>query len=201
MASVTAPASEAAPVPDAARRRSAGFPADDIWDAPDDGKRYEVIDGDLYVTTAPDLDHQEPVMALGGYIWTYLREHPIGWVYSSPVGLILDDKNGIQPDLVYVSKERSHILTRRGIRGTPDLIVEVLSPGTEDRDRGIKMRRFALAGVPHYWIVAPETRTLEAYRLRERERRYRRTGAYAAGEVFRPELFPGMEIAIADLWR
>ena len=91
--------------------------ADDIWDMPDDGKRYEVIEGRLYVTTAPDLDHQEPSVNISGYIWQYLQQHPIGKIYTAPVGLILDEHNGLQPDLVYVSRERRHILTRRGIRG------------------------------------------------------------------------------------
>jgi Uma2 family endonuclease len=174
------------------------FKADDIWDAPEDGKRYEVVDGDLYMTTAPDLDHQRPSMGLSGFIRWYLRTHPIGEIFAAPVGLILDDENGLQPDLVYVSKARAAILTRRGIRGTPDLVVEVLSPSTADRDRGIKLRRYAAAGVPHYWIVAPETHTLEAYRLEEYT--YQLTVTCGPGDTFRPELFPGLEIPIAELW-
>ncbi|MBI3972226.1 MAG: Uma2 family endonuclease [Chloroflexi bacterium] len=174
------------------------FRADDIWDMPDDGKRYEVIDGELYMTTAPDLDHQEPLGALIAYIWPYLRSRDAGRIYTAPVGLILDAENGLQPDLVYVSKARDGILTRRGIRGTPDLVAEVLSPSTEARDRGVKMRRYAAAGVPHYWIVDPETRTLDAYRLAEAG--YEHTGTYGPGAIFHPELFPGLEIPIDDLW-
>lgn len=177
------------------------FKADDIWDCPDDGKRYEVIDGDLYMTTAPDLDHQEPIMALGSVIWSYLRAHPDrpgGKIFSSPVGLILDEENGLQPDLVYVSRARAGILTRRGIRGVPDMVTEVLSPGTEARDRGVKMRRYAAAGILHYWIVDPATRTLEAYRLREAV--YALTGTFGPGSTFEPEVFPGLRIPIDELW-
>ena len=174
------------------------FKADDIWDAPDDGKRYEVIDGHLYVTTAPDLDHQRPSASLLALIWSYLRVHRTGEIFSAPVGLILDEENGLQPDLVYVSRERAAILTRRGIRGVPDLVVEVLSPSTEATDRGIKLRRYAAAGVPHYWIVAPETRSLEAYRLAEHG--YQLVQVCHAGDTFRPELFPGLEISIGELW-
>jgi Uma2 family endonuclease len=175
------------------------FKADDIWDVPDDGKRYEVIDGELYMTTAPDLDHQRPSGNLFGFIWSYLRVHPVGEIYSAPVGLILDDENGLQPDLVYVSQERAGILTRRVIRGTPDLVVEVLSPSTAARDRGVKLRRYAAAGVPHYWLVEPATRTLEAYRLGEGG--YILAGTFGPGDTFRPALFPGLEIPIAQLWR
>ncbi len=174
------------------------FRADDIWDMPDDGKRYEVIDGELYMTTAPDLDHQQPLSALLGYIWPYLRAHRVGSIFTAPVGLILDEENGIQPDLVYVSRERAGILTRRGIRGVPDMVAEVLSPSTETRDRGVKQRRYAAAGVRYYWIIDPERHTLEAYRLGERG--YEFTGTYGPGERFHPELFPGLEIPIDDLW-
>lgn len=179
-------------------RAQVRFRADDIWDVPDDGKRYEVIDGALYMTTAPDLDHQRPVGGLHGYIWPYLRQHRQGEVFVSPVGLILDDENGLQPDLVYVARERAGILTRRGIRGVPHLVAEVLSPSTEARDRGVKLRRYAAAGVAHYWIIDPATHTLAAYRLGEHG--YDLTGAYGPGHTFQPEIFPGLQIPIDDLW-
>ena len=181
------------------------FLADDIFDTPDDGKRYEVIEGDLYVTTVPDLDHQEPITHLIVTIGTYLQQRPRGRrgkLYTSPVGLILDERNGVQPDLVYVSPDRTGILTRRGIRGVPDLVVEILSPSTEATDRGVKLRRYAAFGIPHYWIIDPATRTLEAYRL----------SATAAGEyelsvtvgstsTFEPDLFPGLSIPVGELWQ
>ncbi len=174
------------------------FRAEDIFDAPDDGKRYEVIDGDLYVTKSPDLDHQDAVGGLHLYIGQYVRQRRLGKVYVAPVGVILDDENGMQPDLVYVSQERAHLLARRGIYGAPDLVVEVLSAGTAATDRGIKQRRYAAAGIPHYWIVDPATRTLEAYYLGASG--YELAGTYGSGAVFRPTLFPGLEIPIDDLW-
>ena len=137
-------------------------------------------------------------MVLSGLIWPYLQEHPIGKIYAAPVGLILDEHNGLQPDLVYISRERRAILTRRGIRGVPDLVVEILSPGTESTDRGVKWRRYAASGVPHYWIVVPETRSLEEHRLGTTGYELART--YAGGDVFRPSLFPGLEIPVVKLW-
>ena len=174
------------------------FRADDIWDAPEDNNRYEVIDGDLYVTPAPSWLHQSASGTLYGYLWQYIHPRRLGKLVSAPTGVVLDEENGIQPDLIYVSRERMHIISERGVEGAPDLVVEVLSPSTEARDRGIKLRRYAAAGVPHYWIVAPQTRPLEAYRLGEQG--YDRTGVYGPGSVFRPELFPGLEIPIDDLW-
>jgi Uma2 family endonuclease len=151
------------------------FKAEDIFDVPDDGIRYEVIDGDLYMTKSPDLDHQEPISILLIRIGAHVLANRLGHVFTAPVGLILDGENGLQPDLV----------------------AEVLSPSTAARDRGVKRRRYAAAGVPHYWILDPDT--LEAYRLREGG--YDLIGTFSRGTTFTPELFPGLEIPIDELWQ
>ncbi len=174
------------------------FKADDIWDTPEDGNRYEVIDGKLFVTPPPIEPHQRAVMELALYVGPHIRERGLGRLYTAPLGVVLDDENGIQPDLVYVSRERTGIISERGVEGAPDLVVEVLSPSTQGRDRGIKMRRYAAAGVPHYWILVPRSRALEAYRLGDKG--YEQVGTYGPGTVFRPELFPELEIPIDDLW-
>jgi Uma2 family endonuclease len=179
-------------------RHGVRFKADDIWDTPEDGNRYEVIDGELFVTPPPIVPHQRASGTLHGYIWPYVHQRGLGELFSAPVGVVLDDENGLQPDLVYVSRERAGIIAERGIEGAPDLVVEVLSPSTRGRDRGIKMRRYAAAGVPHYWIVDPRSRSVEPYRLGEQG--YEQVGTYGPGSTFRPELFPGLEIPIDDLW-
>ena len=181
-----------------ALRSGLPYKADDIWDTPEDGNRYEVIDGRLYVSPPPILVHQNASSVLHFLVMQYVRQRGLGKVFAAPVGVVLDDENGLQPDLVYVSRERAGILSERGIEGAPDLVVEILSPSTRGRDRGIKMRRYAAAGVPHYWIVDPRTRTLEAYQLTEQG--YELIGAYGPGDIFRPALFPGLEIPIDDLW-
>ena len=179
-------------------RRAVRYRAEDIWDTPEDGNRYEVIDGDLYMTPPPTIAHQRPSGRLHLYVGGYLLVHPIGEMFSAPVGLTLDGANGLQPDLVYVSNERRHIIGERGIVGAPDLIIEVLSPSTQARDRGIKWRRYAASGVPRYWIVAPRTRTLEEHVLFEGGYELRAT--YGDGDTFRPDLFPGLNIPIDALW-
>lgn len=179
-------------------RRHVRFLASDIWDTPEDGNRYEVIDGALYMTPPPSWPHQNAITALAGILWPYTRRHNLGKVAVAPIGVVLDDEDGVQPDLVFVSRERLGIISDRGIMGAPDLIVEVLSPRTQTRDRGIKMRRYAAAGVPHYWMLVPRTRSLEAYRLGESG--YERVGVYGPDSTFYPELFPGLEIPINELW-
>lgn len=179
-------------------RSGVRFKADDIWDTPEDGNRYEVIDGVLYMTPPPIEPHQNAASVLHGHMWPYIRSRQLGRLYFAPIGVVLDDENGIQPDLVFVSAAHLGIIVERGIEGSPDLVVEILSPSTRARDRGVKMRRYAAAGVPHYWIVDPRTRSLEAYRLGAEG--YELIGTFGPGAIFQPELFPGLEIPIDELW-
>ena len=179
-------------------RRGVRFKATDIWDTPEDGNRYEVIDGVLSVTPPPLWMHQRGLSKLHIRVGDFVYRNGLGEIVEAPVGVVLDDANGLQPDLVYVSRERLGIITERGIEGVPDLVVEALSRSTRARDRGAKMRRYAAAGVPHYWLLDPRARTLEAYRLGENG--YGTPELYGPGSVFRPSLFPGLEIVIDELW-
>jgi len=174
------------------------FKATDIFDAPDDQYRYEVVDGDLYLTPAPSWGHQLSIGNLYSLLWNWIRERRLGYIVQAPLGVVLDNENGVQPDILYVSRERASIISQRGLEGAPDLVVESLSPSTEARDRGIKMRRYAAAGIPHYWLLDSQQETLEAYRLGPNG--YDLAGIFARGASFRPDLFPGLEIAIDDLW-
>jgi Uma2 family endonuclease len=173
--------------------------AEDIWDTPDDGNRYEVIDGELYMTPPPSLAHQHAVSRLLIALGAFVSEHGLGHVYVAPLGVVLERSSGVQPDLVFVSAARVEIMSDRGIEGAPDLAVEVLSPSTESRDRGIKMRRYAAAGVQHYWIIDPRRKTLEAFRLEAEG--YVPVSSLTNDAIFEAELFPGLIIRLADLWR
>lgn len=174
------------------------FKADDIWDTPEDGNRYEVIDGALSMTPPPLYGHQYASTSLVALIWPHVQRHELGQIVTAPVGVVLDDENGVQPDLVFVSRDRLHIISERGIEGAPDLVVEILSRRTQSRDRGVKMKRYAAAGVRYYWIVVPRTRSIEEYRLTLSG--YERIGSHGPGDTFLPELFPGLEIPVDALW-
>ena len=177
--------------------RGVRFLASDIWDAPDNGKKYEVIDGDLYVSPAPVWKHQRQLNRLNVRVSVWVEDHRLGDVVTAPTGVVLDDENGLEPDLVFVSNERAHIITERGVEGTPDLVVEVLSPSTEARDRGLKLHRYAASGVPHYWILDTDGPRIEERVLGEDG--YRLVGTFGPGEVFRPTLFPGLEIPLDEI--
>jgi Uma2 family endonuclease len=179
-------------------RRNIRFKAEDIWDTPDDGNRYEVIDGALFVTPPPGWGHQRGLGKLYIRVGSHVYALDLGEVVQAPVGVVLDDENGVEPDLVFVAKERLHIITERGVFGAPDLVVEVLSPRTRSRDLGSKKRRYAAAGIPHYWVLDPRPRTLTAFRLATDG--YEENGKFGPGDIFCLDLFPGLEIPIADLW-
>ena len=139
----------------------------DLEAMPEDGNRYEVIEGELFVSRAPSLTHQQVSMNLTFFISKYLENNPIGLVFATP-GLILTELSGVIPDIVFFRHERSQeiISGERLVRG-PDLVVEILSPGPENtrRDRVAKRQLYARHGVAEYWMVDPEKSVLEVYRL------------------------------------
>jgi Uma2 family endonuclease len=143
-----------------------GWTYEEFARLPDDGNRYEVIAGELYVTPAPGSIHQK----VSARFFTELRvfatnQHALGEVLYAPLDVIFDDGDYVQPDLVFLRKERGHLLTERGLEGPPDLVVEILSPTTARQDRGIKRDRYAHFGVPEYWIVDTDQRRVEVHCL------------------------------------
>lgn len=131
------------------------------------GTRYEVIDGDLVVTPSPSPGHQRIVLELLTRLHAFEREHGPGQVYPGPVDVLLAEGDYLVPDIVFVRSDHRGHLTDRGIEGPPDLVVEILSPSTAARDRGIKLARYRHFGVPEYWVVDPDARAIEVWRLGE----------------------------------
>ena len=135
----------------------------DLLVMPDDGKRREILDGDLIVSPSPLLLHQAIVMRLIAIFVRYLDRKPVGKIFASPLDVIFSDLDVLEPDLIFVRNENVAIL-QDWVRGVPDLVIEVLSPGSCSMDRGPKLKAYARFGVPEYWIVDPEARTIEVYR-------------------------------------
>jgi len=133
---------------------------------PDDGQRYEVIGGELFVTPTPRAIHQKILMRLGAALEVFAVEHGVGELFG-PLDVLFGEEDYLAPDLVFVRHDRLDMVTDRGAEGPPDLVVEVLSPKTAIRDRGIKRVRYAHFGVPEYWIVDPTRQWIEVYRLQE----------------------------------
>jgi len=134
---------------------------------PADGRRYELHDGELVVTAAPGVPHQRLVGGLFALLRQHVRANGLGEVFVSPIDCILSDTTIVEPDLVYVESARSSLVSLRGIEGPPTLAVEILSRSTAQIDRGAKLQLYARYGIPHYWIVDPDERRIEAYALTE----------------------------------
>jgi Uma2 family endonuclease len=141
---------------------------------PDDGRRYELHHGELSVTPAPGTRHQEVIVNLIGLFLQHVRSRGLGKVFVAPTDCILSNVTVVQPDVFYIAADRLAIISERGIEGAPTLVVEVLSSSTAHLDRDQKMKLYAEHGVPYYWIVDPESRSVEAYTLTGAE--YARAG-------------------------
>lgn len=127
--------------------------------------RYEVIEGELVVTPSPSLRHQRIVGRLFRSLGGFVEENELGEVFISPLDVLFAEGDYLEPDILFVGRGREEILTDRGIEGPPDLVVEILSPSTEARDRGVKLERYRHYGVPEYWVVDPDERTVEVWDL------------------------------------
>lgn len=135
----------------------------DLLVMPDDGKRREILDGELIVSPSPLLLHQRIVRRLLDAFGRYLDRHPVGEILVSPLDVIFGDLDVFEPDLIFVRNENRGIL-QDWVRGAPDLVIEVLSPSSMSMDRGPKLKAYARFGVPEYWIVDPDAHAIEVYR-------------------------------------
>jgi Uma2 family endonuclease len=166
---------------------------------PDDGYRYEVITGVLYVSPPPAIRHQRISIALVGHLLDFLKLQPLGEVLTAPVGVRLPHQSvPVQPDIVFVRTERLGIVGEAYVEGAPDLLVEILSPSNWLYDRREKMQAYQEAGVAEYWIVDPCALTIEVYVLEQGT--YVLMGQYRIGEVAHSQVLPGLEVSVETIF-
>ncbi len=171
---------------------------EDFCALPDDGRRYEILGGDLYISPLPEEPHQNVVLNLGAILREHVRRNGLGKVYVAPFDVVLGENDIVEPDVIFVSTIRRPKLVKGRIRGAPDLLVEVLSPSSVNRDSRDKRNLYARCGVDWYWIIDPERQTVVELRLID--------NAYAVVSEtndpgpFCPELFPGLRIDLPELW-
>ncbi len=163
---------------------------------PDDGKRYQLVEGELVVTPAPTPWHQRLQLKLAAKLDAFVEQAGLGVVLVSPLDVVLEERTVVQPDVVFISRQRAAIVTKSNVRGAPDACVEILSPGTERLDRVRKFNLYARFGILHYWIVDPESRTIEEFALEGAV--YRSRGVTTCDDAFRPAAFPGFEFSMAS---
>lgn len=167
---------------------------DDLVRLPDDGKRYEILDGDLVVSPSPSRDHQVILQRIVFVFRRRLFERGIAHVFFAPFDTILSPQRVVVPDMMVVRRERQAIVQERGVEGAPDLVLEVTS-SRPALDRVRKFRLYAKTGIAEYWLVDPIGKTVEVYVLDDGD--YHLIGYYGAGEVARSALFD-VSIAIDD---
>lgn len=147
-----------------ARRTGMGWTYAEFARLPSEGgTRHEVVAGELVVTPAPGVRHQDVVTRLAVRLRTFVDAHRLGTVLAGPIDVLFGEGDYLEPDLVVVLEGSAHLLSDRGIEGPPELVVEVVSPSTAARDRGVKLERYRAYGVPEYWVVDPEGRRIEVW--------------------------------------
>ena len=163
-----------------------------------DDERYELLHGELVMAPAPLTDHQDILGGLYSEMRTFVKEYNLGHVLLAPTDVVLSDTDVVQPDILFVSNERRHIRTRENIQGAPDLVVEILSPATAERDRNVKSALYAQHGVHEYWLVDPDARTITVFLLNEGD--FEEVDTYSEGETLTSPMLAGFSIALDEIF-
>lgn len=179
-------------------RISTKFTYEDLQHFPPDRNRYEIVDGDLHVTPSPNTLHQRIVRNLLVALDHHVRTHKLGEVFVAPYDVVFGEATVLEPDVLFVSKARAHIIREKNLSGPPDLVVEVLSVSSERLDREIKPKQYALYGVPEFWRIDPEAKTVEIFCLKEGA--YELTAHLGFGDSLTSPTFPGFSIPVSSLW-
>src|SRR5262245_39997816 len=171
---------------------------DDYRATPNDGRRYELVEGEIRMAPSPGTQHQRITLDLAVVLYAHVKERRLGQILIAPLDVILDRGTVVQPDLLFVSTPRLGVVSKRGIEGPPDLVVEILSESTQSFDRGAKQQAYARYGVDHYWIVDPEARPLSEHVRSGND--YALHVTHTAPAVCRTTLFPDLELDLASVF-
>ncbi len=166
---------------------------------PDDGRRYEIIEGVLYVVNAPNSDHQTVVTETSRHLGNFVASQNMGRVLVAPFEVHLSSRTRpIQPDILFIRSERWPIERIAYFAGAPDLVVEVISPSSTRMDRVTKFTTYESAGVPEYWIVNPHARTIEVFTLSHGE--YALLGEYTDDETVESAVLEGINLVASTVF-
>ncbi len=169
----------------------------DYLTTPED-KRCELLDGELFATPAPNEAHQRTQAELGYHLMAFVKTRGLGRIYYSSTDVVLSDIDVVQPDLLFVSDERRHIITPDNIQGPPDLMVEILSPSTAERDRGYKRALYAQYGVKEYWVVGTDAGVITVLLLGEEG--YEVVDTFGEGDTLASPTLAGFSLEVDELF-
>lgn len=165
----------------------------------DDDNQYELIGGKLILVPSPKIIHQELSGRIFRLIADFVDKNSLGKVLYAPTDVILTEKDKPQPDILFVSKERLHIITEANIQGAPDLVIEILSPATGKLDKVEKSRLYYKHGVKEYWIVDPDHKVIEIFMPGEKN--WNLFQSYNEDDLLTSLLLTGLEIQLKDIFR
>ena len=165
---------------------------------PNDGRRYEIVNGVLIMAPAPSPEHQSIAVRIAYYMFPFIDLAGIGKLFTAPIDVELESKNVFQPDVVVILNAHLNRMTQKKIIGAPDLAVEVASPSTAAYDRLTKYDVYARAGVTEYWIVKPTRRTVEVLVLEHGE--YRSLGVFSEQATLPSRVIPGLPVRVEQFF-
>lgn len=173
--------------------------AEDYRLMPEAGPRYQLIEGELTIWPSPNRYHQDISGKLEFILLKYLERNPVGKLYDAPFDVYLTEHNVFQPDIVFIANDRTSTLTDAGAEGAPTLVIEILSDRTAQLDKNPKRKAYAAAGVPELWLVNPETKSIEVYRLQQDAEHP--TAVFQEKDAFTSPCFPGLSISATEVFK
>jgi len=173
------------------------FTYEDYLQLPED-KRYDLMEGEFYMVPSPNVYHQTILKKLFRILDDYVVSQRLGELHLAPLDVVLSNEDVVQPDILFISREHFHIITERNIQGAPDLVIEILSSTTAERDKGLKRKLYSKYGVKEYWIVDPEERSIEVMKLGEAG--FETAGVYGKGEILVSPLLKGFRLNSGEIF-
>ncbi len=171
---------------------------DDYQNLPDDGNRYEIIRGELFMAPSPNTNHQKISANLFYMLRGYIEKNNLGEIFYAPMDVVLSMTDVVEPDLLFIGKERNEIIAEKNIVAAPDLVVEILSGSTQEKDRNDKKDLYEKHKVKEYWIVNPEKRQVEQYVLSDEW--YEQKGIFNESDSFASKIITGLEIQLKEVF-
>ena len=171
---------------------------EDILSLGETNQRIELFDGDLVMAAMPALYHQRIATQLTLLVGPYIVKNDVGVLYGAPIDVVISEYVVFQPDMSFVQKSRLHICEKERMTAAPDLVVEILSPSTEKRDRSIKLREYARGGATEYWIVSPESREIEVYCISPNG--FQHVQTFGDQDTFNTSLFPNLHFRVQEVF-
>ena len=181
----------------ATTERAVKLTYEDYRATPDD-TRFELLNGDLVIVPAPNVKHQRVLLRLARKLGQFILDHESGELLPVPCDVVLSDTDVVQPDLLFVSREREQTINIENVRGAPDLVIEILSPSTADKDLGYKHELYSRHGVDEYWVLDPVAETIAVHR--QRDGVLKLTDTFGRRDTVRTPLLEGLDLRLDDVF-